>query len=1221
MQNLRSHCLRYLIFSVQSAWRLCAVCTLACAATAQAQTAVNGTVLGDTRWSLSGSPYVLSGEVLVPSGVTLTIEAGVVVSMAANAKFTVQSGAVQALGTAAQPIQVISDKTRLGQVGAPGDWDQWVFKDTTTTRLEHMRFEHGKGLSVVKASPVLNNLDIRNQLGAAIRIDLQSSPVGVGNRASGNSLNAIAVPAGDITGSVRWGVRGIPYVVSAATVSVGASPSITSVTPTSVEQGQSVNFTLNGTRLDDVASASLDAPGVTLTPFSTGASNQTFFQLKAEASARTGPANLRVQVGAGEVVLPSAVTITAPLPSITSLAPATLFTDAGVSEVVVTGRNFISSAAVLLNAAAVPTAFVSPTELRASVPSQSGAGTLQVQVRVPDSAKPNQWVLSDSVPLTVQAAVLPALSIEPTPIALPPDAKAREVVLRLSRADSRDARFAVSISDPTKASASPTTVLIPAGQTSAKISITPKVAGTVTLLAESVTLGRLSVPLFITADFRGANTAYTAPVGVVVERSAEPLKRELTTANALVGVAVGGVLTGSAPRAWEVNSASVLTIKGVGIPSGAQLTVVPSTGITVGAPTVNALGTELQVSVTTAADAPLGQRKLVVQGATGQALVFADPLQASVQLMSGLPGIDAIEPIVGVRGSRVRLVVRGRHLQQGQLRVLPDTGLRVDSTPVVSSDGSVLTADMEISADAPLGNRVVQVVAPAGATGTSALVNNSFAVVGRLGDVGRTSVSSPVGVVVGSALAQNTAFLQPLSAPVGVLVGAAVEQVTPTVGVVGSTVQVSVRGVGLQAVSAVAITPPAGVQLGASSVNAEGTELRFGVTVDASAALGPRQLRLGTGSNAVPLTFVRPQDGSFLVSAPVPELDSVEPQVVVPSSTSTKITLRGRNLRNVSAVRVVPAQGITVQGGLESSADGTLLGFNVVVGAAAATGPRTVVVTTAASSTAAPGNTLRVAKQLGTTYADLASSAVGVLVDSSSVPDRRIEGLLASGVVGVVVSQTSVTKTLDRTVSGSSVGVVVGSVAQTMEPRGWLQGASGTVSVTGLGLGSVASAQVLPSTGMLLGTPVANADGTVLSLSIAVAPDAPRVARQLRLSTAAGSPVDFADMATPLFGIGVVPSITSVGPIVIEQGKGVQIVVRGSRLKGVESAVLAPSTGVRSAGAPVWSQDALGELLTVPLFVEPNAPLGVRTLRLQVPGGLTPAQPSVANSLTVVGPQ
>jgi hypothetical protein len=477
---------------------------------------------------------------------------------------------------------------------------------------------------------------------------------------------------------------------------------------------------------------------------------------------------------------------------------------------------------------------------------------------------------------------------------------------------------------------------------------------------------------------------------------------------------------------------------------------------------------------------------------------------------------------------------------------------------------------------------------------------------------------------VGSALAQNTALLQPLSAPVGVLVGAAVEQVTPTVGVVGSTVQVSVRGVGLQAVSAVAISPAAGVQLGASSVNAEGTELRFGVTVDASAALGPRQLRLGTGSNAVPLTFVRPQDGSFLVSAPVPELDSVEPQVIVPSSASTKITLRGRNLRNVSAVRVVPAQGITVQGGLESSADGTLLGLNVVVGAAATAGLRTVVVTTAAgdsSTTPAPGNTLRVAKQLGSTYAGVTSSAVGVLVGSSSLPDQRIEGLLASHVVGVVVRQTSVAKTLDRTVLGSSVGVVVGSVAQTMQPSGWLQGASGTINISGLGLGSVASVQVLPSTGILLGTPVANAAGTALSLSIAVAPDAPMVARQLRLRTAADNPVDFADLSVAIFGIGVVPSITSVGPIVIEQGKGAQILVRGSRLKGVESAVLWPSTGVRSAGTPVWSQDALGELLTVPLFVEPNAPLGVRALRLQVPGGLTPAQPSVANSITVVGPQ
>ena len=87
---------------------------------AVAQTAVSGAITSDTRWSVSASPYLLSGDVVVQGGAMLTIDAGVVVYMAAAAGLTVQAGGVQALGTVAQPVQVRSDKSRSGQVAAPG---------------------------------------------------------------------------------------------------------------------------------------------------------------------------------------------------------------------------------------------------------------------------------------------------------------------------------------------------------------------------------------------------------------------------------------------------------------------------------------------------------------------------------------------------------------------------------------------------------------------------------------------------------------------------------------------------------------------------------------------------------------------------------------------------------------------------------------------------------------------------------------------------------------------------------------------------------------------------------------------------------------------------------------------------------------------------------------------------------------------------------------------
>lgn len=1201
-----------------------AVLTMLCAH-AQAQTSVSGSIAANTRWTQGSSPYVLSGDVTVQGGAVLTIDAGVTVYMTSGASLTVQSGGIQAIGSSTIPIRVLSDKTRQGVPAAPGDWNQWVFASgTTSTRLEHMHFEHGKGLLVNGSAPTFNYLDIRNQQGAAISIDLAASPTGVGNRASGNTINGVAVPAGDVAGSVRWGLRGIPYVVNSGVVSVGASPVLNSVSPTTVEQGQTLTLTLNGARLDGLARVSSDKSGLAFTPFSGGSSAQAFVQLGVGAAAPVGAASLRVQVDAGEVVLPNAITITPPMPTVTGLEPATVLAGAGATDVTVSGRNFSSNSEVLFNAASVPTTFVSATQLRATLPNQSSTGSLQAQVRTPDAANPGQYLLSNQVALAVQAPVPPVVAIEPTPIALPPDGKSREITIQLSKADYRDNVLNFSISDTSKATVTPASLLLPAGQTTAKVTVVPKVTGTVNLVVESANLQRVSVPLFITADFRGANTAYAMPVGVMVQGGATGTTQQVTVANANVGVAVGGVLTQVSPRAWPMGANPTLTIHGVAIPSGAQVSVVPATGITVGAPVLNADATELSVALTTAADAPIGPRKLVVRDAAGKDLVFADPAQSVVQVMTGTPSIESIEPIFGVRGATLKLLVRGRHLQQGQLRLLPDAGLRLDAAPVISADGTQLTAFVEIAADAPVGDRLVQVVTPAGVTATTLASHNTFAVVSSVREAVTPIASRLVGVVVGNAAAVRTEQATSATQVVGVLFGTGVSELAPNTGVIGTEVVVTARGVGLQGVTAASVTPAAGVSIGALSVNETGTELRFTVTVDAGASLGSRRLAL-TAANGLPVTFSRPMDGSFLISAPVPELVSTEPPVLLAGQgTSVKLTLRGRNLVNVTGARIEPAQGITVAGPFETNAEGTTLSFTVTVAAGASSGTRAVVVSSAAgeSTTAVhAGNMVRIANQLGATYANLLSAPVGVTVGNAGTPSESFDGALASAAVGVQVGTSTGSNRVDSTASSRTVGVVVGAAAQSVAPSGWLQGASGEIVVTGSGLDAVTSVSVAPATGLLLGSPVASDGGTRLAVPMSVAPDAPQVQRQLLLSTASGVPVSFSSLASSTFGIGSLPTMTSVSPIVFEQGKGATLIVRGSNLKGVIRVLFEPGSGLRAASEFTWSQDALGELLTVPVVVDAGATLGNRVVRLEVHGGSTPAEATPANTINVVAPQ
>jgi hypothetical protein len=1192
---------------------------------ASAQTAVSGTIGGDTRWTAAASPYLLSGEVAVQGGATLSIDPGVTVYMAAGARLTVQAGTVRAIGTAALPIRVLSDKVRQGQAGAPGDWDQWVFgSGTTNTRLEQMVFEHGKGLAIRGAAPVLNDVDIRNQQGAAISVDLAASPSGVGNRASGNALNGIAVPAGDVTGSVRWGLRGIPYVITAGSVSVGASPSLSGVSPATVEQGQTVTLTVNGSRLSGLAAASFDRTGLALTPFSGGSSSQLFLQLKVDAAAVPGTAALRLQVDAGELLLPNAISVTAPMPAITALDPATVLAGSGATEITATGRNFASNSELTFNAAAVPTVVVSSTQLRGTLPGQPGPVTLQAQVRTPDAARPGQYLLSNAVALAVQAPVPPTVAIEPTPIALPPDGKARDITIRLSKADYRDNTLSFSISDTSKATVTPASLVIPAGQTSARITIVPKLTGTVTLTADSATLARISVPLFITADFRGANTAYAPQVGVLVQSNTPAATRQVTAVNAVVGVAVGGVLSQVAPRSWAVGSSTEIAITGTAIPAGAQVSVLPATGISLGPVTLNAQSTELRVTLATAADAPIGARKLVVRDAAGKELVFANPAVSVVQLMTGLPSIESIEPIFGSRGNLVKLVVHGRHLQQGRLRLVPDTGLHADSAPVVSADGLTLTAPLQIDADAPTGSRLLQVVTPSGSSSATLSPANTFTVASSVSAAVTPVASRLVGVVVGSVTPPADPLVrQPASSLVGVLLGTGITQVQPNTGVVGTTTTVIVRGAGLQAVSGVGVTPAAGVTVGTPSINGDGTQLSVDITVDAAAALGGRRLTLTAAGK--PVTFSRPGDGNFLVSAPVPELTAVAPQVLLAGQGSVTLTVRGRNFTNVSAVRIEPPQGVQVQS-FQVNADGMQLTFNATVAAGAASGSRAVVVTTAAgesTSTVQPGNLVRIATQVGPTYAGISSLPVGVRVGSGvTLPTDPVNRLIGAPHVGVVVgSATPAPQSVNGTAASKAVGVVVGAVAQAISPTGWLQGASGTVTIDGRGLDAVTTVSATPGTGLLLGAPVVNGDGSQVSLTLSVAPDAPLGLRRLSLGTAAGRTITFANPSLAAFGIGSLPTMTSVSPIVFEQGKGATLLIRGSNLKNVLRVVFAPGSGLRPTSDIAWSQDTLGELLSVAVTVDANAPLGNRVVRLEVYGGLTPADPSPANTINVVAPQ
>ena len=130
----------------------------------------------DTEWTLAGSPYLVTGNLLVVSGVTLTIDPGVVVEFAANRGMQV-NGTLIALGTLAQPITLTSAQVSP----APGDWASIIFATGSVgatfdgdgnylggSTLQYVSIEYAGGngataaLKIGANGPYLANLTVTN---------------------------------------------------------------------------------------------------------------------------------------------------------------------------------------------------------------------------------------------------------------------------------------------------------------------------------------------------------------------------------------------------------------------------------------------------------------------------------------------------------------------------------------------------------------------------------------------------------------------------------------------------------------------------------------------------------------------------------------------------------------------------------------------------------------------------------------------------------------------------------------------------------------------------------------------------------------------------------------------------------------------------------------------------------------------------------------------------
>ncbi|MGE0331387.1 MAG: hypothetical protein AB7P37_11900 [Ramlibacter sp.] len=366
-----------------------------------AQVAVSGPLTASVTWRAAGGPYVVGADVDVQAGGVLTMEAGTQVYMGAGTRLTVSGGSLRALGTAAAPVVVASDRQRTGQTPAPGDWGTWLLTGSTASTLTHVVLRHGSGLEVRGATLAMHNTTIQDQQGAALRQDLAAQVSGSGNSATGNTLNAVVVPAGDITGTARWGVGGIAYLVESGRVSVGAAPAVSGISPSSVQQGQTVTVTLSGTRLGGASQLAVQGAGVTAQPAAGGSAAQAVFQLSVAGDAPTGARTLGLLTDAGAVSDGPTLLVTRAQPGLTSVSPGSVTASANPVTINAQGSAFLPASRLYAGATELATSFISATALQATG-SFPTPGVVDLTVRTPDPDNAGNTFVSAAQILTVR---------------------------------------------------------------------------------------------------------------------------------------------------------------------------------------------------------------------------------------------------------------------------------------------------------------------------------------------------------------------------------------------------------------------------------------------------------------------------------------------------------------------------------------------------------------------------------------------------------------------------------------------------------------------------------------------------------------------------------------------------------------------------------------------------------------------------------------------------
>ncbi len=900
-------------------------------------------------------------------------------------------------------------------------------------------------------------------------------------------------------------------------------------------------------------------------------------------------------------------------PIVTAVAP-TKVLSGSTERIEIQGENLAGAAVIAPSTAFAVSGLVSADQSLAFTLETDNAAPLGEQVfRVRNLDGEATFTLNVSLPA-------PTIGVRPLPLALPEDGSLRRIIVTLSRAETADRTVMLEMADPGIAELQAASVTIPAGETESMVGIRGLSGGVTRLTLTSAGIETATFSVYVTGEYGSINSKYSDLLGIQVGIFDGGGSGEVTRAgwSDRIGVVLGPMVTGVAPGALSVGAVSQpLTIHGVGLQNAEALGIQPADGVTLADFGVLDDGSAVQVSVSVDPGAVLGPRRLVLSG-VDQPYAAAEPGADLLDIVAPTPVIDSLDPNLALRGTTAgTLIVRGRNLAAAlAVEFDPSDGIDVGNDRRVSEDGTSLTLSYSIAADALLGDRLVRVATPAGSSTGVVSASNRFQVVDQV--VGeRSPILAPVlGIQVAGSAVESQGEGHAFAPPLGLVLGSIVSSLSPSTGVVGTLIDLEIAGHGLESTSEVRFEPTDGIAVDALVVDplGEGVLAQLSIAHDAPETV--RQVRVFGSQVEIP--FAEPAASRFLVTAPRPLLQAVSPNTLKIGAGVDAFTLYGTNLDRASRVDAQPPEGVVI-GVPTVSPDGTRITVSIEAQAGATAGDRVLSVTTPAGTTAATPsvvNTLTLYDEALAMPTPVVAPMVGIEVGEGTGGLARPIDALVAPLVGIeIASEAGPQPSIPALVPAPLLGVTVGPFAAAVNAPPLMLGHTYTLSIEGASLGAVDGVGIFPGFDLAVGTPVPNADGSSLILTLTIPSDAALGPRTLRIVAGSGQ-VLFADPAAAILELAAgVPEIDSIQPIVGEPGDVVDLVVRGRNLQWAKRVLAEPADGLQFDSQ--LSANAAGTEVRVRLHLEEDAPLGARTIRVETPGGTSTAAASAANTFTL----